>query len=72
MTPQERASSLSRSGLPALSGSKTKREDKRREYERISSLDESDDDDDEEDETSFGIIPKSRILADARQSMTEF
>ena len=65
MTPQERASSLSSSGLPDLSKGKKKGKGVEKEIERIASLDESDESE-EEDDTSFGIIPKSRILSDTR------
>ena len=56
---------MSSSGLPDLSKGKKKGKGMEKEIERIASLDESDDSD-EEDDTSFGIIPKSRILSDTR------
>lgn len=70
MSAQERAMSLVNSALPSPLGVKGDSKGLLRER----SLGESDEEEDldAEDDTSFGIIPKSRISEDARQSLTQF
>lgn len=73
MNELDRAYSLVNSAMPYL-GAKKSAKKKVEPIERIPSVGVSDDEesDDDEDDTSFGIIPKSRIGYDDRQRMSEF
>ena len=76
MSAQERAASLVNSGLapsmPIAQVKKGKGDKSGKIVDKIPSLVDSDDEDDDEDDTSFGIIPKAKILKDSREAMNQF